>query len=672
MSEASVKDSKLNEFVQGVLGHAEIDEVLDKEPHITTGQAARYVVKSLALLADVKGLFTTKVLIQLILFFPTFLLPWMGKIVTDNVLLSKEIGTTEVRYPPFMNPILEMVEGKDPLQIMVILTTIYVVMLFAFGTRAFGTFTGLHEGKDAATKSENQISDGWSKGGGLLGVAEVMVAVRMTQHMANNLRTRLFHRLTHLPMKVLDDQRIGDSIYRVLYDAAYVPSLTYSMTIIPVFYLISAIVNLYLLQYSYGEVAPELVWIAWIMFPVCIIVTFPLSAIIRRTNQNMRAAGARTTNAMEESLNNIGAVQSLGGSKKETQRVADNSGKAFQRERYSAFMGLSIDAVAGGVFGLAGLYVTILFTNRVIEGIMTPGDFAVLFGIYSGIAGSVFFFGVFWLELQRNIVAIRRVLFFVEYETEEDREVASVLAPISEGVTFENVSFAYDETRNALSDIDLELSMGQLVAFVGPTGAGKTSLAYMIPSLLTPTEGRVLIDGEDVSTVDLDSLRNQVTYVFQEHLLLSESIRSNMLLANPDASDSDIMSALETAGCMDFVEQLPDGIDTVLGRSGDTLSVGQQQRLSIARGLVRDAKILILDEPTAALDPHTENQLVLALQKAAEGRLVIVIAHRLSTIRQADKIVFLEDGSIHDVGSHEELMTHPDGPYRQFVELQNG
>jgi len=190
--------------------------------------------------------------------------------------------------------------------------------------------------------------------------------------------------------------------------------------------------------------------------------------------------------------------------------------------------------------------------------------------------------------------------------------------------------------------------------------------------LLTPTSGRVLIDGEDISQVDLDTLRSQVTYVFQEHLLLSESIRQNLLFANPDATEAEMITALETAGCMEFIDKLPEGINTVLGRSGDTLSVGQQQRLSIARGLVRDAKILILDEPTAALDPHTEGRLVQALQAAAKGRLVIVIAHRLSTIRKADRIVFLENGEIKDVGSHETLMENPDGPYHEFVELQGG
>jgi len=163
-----------------------------------------------------------------------------------------------------------------------------------------------------------------------------------------------------------------------------------------------------------------------------------------------------------------------------------------------------------------------------------------------------------------------------------------------------------------------------------------------------------------------------VTYVFQEHLLLAESIRDNIRFAKPDATEEEIMAALETAGCLEFTEKLPEGIDTVLGRSGDTLSVGQQQRLSIARGLVRDSKILILDEPTAALDPQTENALVNTLHAASADRLIVVIAHRLSTIRRADRIVFLEAGEIRDIGSHEALMNTPDSPYRRFVELQGG
>ena len=163
-----------------------------------------------------------------------------------------------------------------------------------------------------------------------------------------------------------------------------------------------------------------------------------------------------------------------------------------------------------------------------------------------------------------------------------------------------------------------------------------------------------------------------MTYVFQEHLLLSESILDNLQMANPNATEADMRLALENASAQEFVDELPEGIDTILGRSGDTLSVGQKQRLCIARGLIRNTKVLILDEPTAALDPKTENALVQALRQAAKGKLVIVIAHRLSTIRQADRIIFLADGEVKDIGSHEELMTDPNGAYRRFVELQSG
>ena len=192
----------------------------------------------------------------------------------------------------------------------------------------------------------------------------------------------------------------------------------------------------------------------------------------------------------------------------------------------------------------------------------------------------------------------------------------------------------------------------------------------MLPGFLKPTEGQVFFDETDIAKINTDWLRNQVTYVFQEHILFSDSIRDNLLIANPNASEAQMTHSLKIAGGWEFIQELPERLDTVLGKAGNTLSVGQQQRLCIARGLVRNTRILILDEPTAALDPDTENALVNSLKQAAEGRLVIVIAHRLSTIRQATKILFLQDGEILEQGSHTELMEDKAGHYRQFVNLQ--
>ncbi|MCE2461084.1 MAG: ABC transporter ATP-binding protein, partial [Pseudomonadales bacterium] len=303
------------------------------------------------------------------------------------------------------------------------------------------------------------------------------------------------------------------------------------------------------------------------------------------------------------------------------------------------------------------------------EGTMTPGDFFLLFGIFYQMVQSGIDIGGFWIHLQEPVAAMRRVYFFLDYDVEADRK-GMPLPPVRQGVEFENVSFDYPDGRNALNEVNLVLPVGELVAFVGPTGAGKTSLAYLIPAFLTPTRGRVLIDGRDVAHASLDSLRAQIAYVFQEHLLLSETIRENLLLANPQATEAEMYSALETASCLDFIDALPARIDTPLGRSGNTLSVGQQQRLCIARGLIREARILILDEPTAALDPQTENALLGAILRAKRDRLVIVIAHRLSTIRRADRIIFLEKGEVADNDSHDALMADPASRYRRFVELQ--
>ena len=646
------------------------DDRLDTSPDITTREALTVMGRSLHLVAQARELFAGKFVLQLALMLPTLLLPWLAKIVVDNALQGLPFGTTEVAYPPFMTPILSLLEGKDPLGIMATITIIYVVMLVTIGARAGTTQANLLQGQDAATQAEDQLSAGSSTGSGLLGLAEFMVTVRLTQTLANNLRTRLFERLARLPMTALGDQRAGDSMFRVLYDVPMAPDLVYQLTLVPFFMLLSGAVNLYLLQYSYGQVAPELVLIAWLTVPAAFLVTFPFSGALRRTSQNKRAAGAATTNAMEESMSSVAAVQSLGATKQERERFAARSAESFLRERYSIAVIFTCALIAGAALGVAAIYVTILITDRVIDGTMSAGDFATLIGVYYGIVTPAGYFGAYWIKLQEAIAAVRRVFFFLDYESEEDRAGGQVLTDIVEGVRFEGVHFAYPDSSPALIDIDLELAVGEFVAIVGPTGAGKTTLAHLVPALIAPTSGRVLIDGIDAATIDLHSLRGQVSYVFQEHFLLSESIRENLLLANPDASAEQIEDALSTAGCMEFINDLPAGIDTVLGRAGDTLSVGQQQRLSIARGLVRNTRILILDEPTAALDPLTESALVTALRTAAERRLVIVIAHRLSTIRNADRIVFVDGGRIREVGGHDDLMGDASGAYRGFVELQ--
>ena len=277
--------------------------------------------------------------------------------------------------------------------------------------------------------------------------------------------------------------------------------------------------------------------------------------------------------------------------------------------------------------------------------------------------------GTFWIQLQGNAAAVRRVFVFIDMPIETRGDSTVVDNP--QVVKVESASFSYPDGRPAFKNVSMKASRGEFIAIVGPTGAGKTTLAYAIAGYVTPTEGKVTYDGIDITEANTDSLRDAVSYVFQEHMLLSESIRSNLLLVHPEATEQDIKNALRTSGAEDVIESLPLGLDTVLGRSGDTLSVGQKQRLCIARGLIRDTPILILDEPTAALDPATEQLLIEALKGASEDKLVLVIAHRLSTIRQADRIVFLEDGVVQEIGSHDELMDRR-GSYYQFVQLQAG
>ena len=236
---------------------------------------------------------------------------------------------------------------------------------------------------------------------------------------------------------------------------------------------------------------------------------------------------------------------------------------------------------------------------------------------------------------------------------------------------FEKVGFVYPDGRRALTDISFEANMGEIVAIAGPTGAGKTTLAYLIARYHTATEGYIRIDGQDIDDISIDSLRSQITYIFQETETLAISIADNIRYGNPKATMEKVIHFARITGIHDFITSLPEGYETHLGTTNSKLSVGQKQRIAIARGLIRETPILVLDEPTSALDPETEAYLISALQEVAKDRIVIIIAHRLTTIMQADRIVFLEDGKIQEEGTHDALMAKDYGRYKRFVDLQS-
>ena len=644
------------------------DDRVDINPSVTNMEAYRLVRRCLRYLASVKWLFATKVGLAVFGLIPGLLAPWTGKILIDQVILQKPFNDHEVPFPPYFRPFVDFVRDMPPMEIMFTLTLMFLGLMVVFGRGGLGV--PLEQGRDSATQSEGKISEGGSGMSGLFGAIEMLVNIRMNQRLSNGFRTTLFTRLTRLPMKTIDDHRIGDSVYRVMYDAPDLPDVCYAFTLAPFFTIIGALIALYQMGTSYGGVSPEIIWISLAVLPVSFFVTVPLSSLIRRIQQASRASGAATTNSIEESMSNLHAVQSLGGMEREKERVDKNSKESFRRFRHVVLAGIGVGFIAQTITGILAIVVTVIVTNRVIDGGMSPGDYFAMIELALIIGGSGAALGMIWIGVQGQVAAVRRVFFFLDMEVEETTPDLKSLPDIAQGVTFDHVGLSYPNGHRALNNIDLSLNIGELVAIVGPTGAGKTSLAYLIPGYYEPTEGEVRIDGQAIGDTDLNSLREQVSYVYQEHLLLNESIRSNLLLANPDANEADIIKACQTAGAMAFINDLPEGLDTELGQSGDTLSVGQKQRLCIARGLVRNTRILILDEPTAALDPQAENALVRGLRQAAEGRLVIVIAHRLSTIRRADRIVFLEDGEVRDVGSHDTLMADPNSAYRHFIELQ--
>jgi subfamily B ATP-binding cassette protein MsbA len=389
---------------------------------------------------------------------------------------------------------------------------------------------------------------------------------------------------------------------------------------------------------------------------------------------------AETSAIAEEAIGGVRIVKSFAREPYEVGRyetgVERLFGLALERVRVRAIIGPII-----GLIGFSAVAIVLWFGAReVIRGTLTPGQL-VSFLLYTMmIASPIASYTALYSQFQQAIGASERVFELLDTPPEmQDAQGAVPLPPVQGYVRFSGVDFDYQdspgasgggETRKVLEDIDLEAAPGQVVALVGPSGAGKTTLVNLIPRFYDPTAGHVEIDGYDLRSVQMRSLRQQVGIVPQETALFGGTIRDNIAYGRLDASQEEIEQAARAANAHDFVTRLPEGYGTLVGERGLKLSGGERQRVAIARAILKDPRVLILDEATSSLDTQSEQAVQEALDRLMRDRTTFVIAHRLSTIVNAHKIVVLDGGRIVEQGTHAELLAREDGLYRRMYAVQ--
>jgi subfamily B ATP-binding cassette protein MsbA len=417
----------------------------------------------------------------------------------------------------------------------------------------------------------------------------------------------------------------------------------------------------------------KLAWLLLLFVPFIIFSASRIGRRVRHTTRRGQDKLADIQNILHETITGNRIVKAFSMEAWEFARFRNAAQRLF-RANLRSVAAAAISSPLMDIFGAIAIALLLLLgREQIVHGWMTPGIFVAFIIAVFKLYDPVRKFALFHNSFQQALGASSEIFRFMDIRDEvQDRPDASTLPPFSKKISFENVSFCYDSEevqREVLHSINVEVRAGEILALVGSSGAGKSTLVSLIPRFFDVTSGRIAIDGYDVRDVSLSSLRSQIGVVTQETVLFNDTLRNNIAYGQPSVSSTEVESAARAALAHDFIMELPAGYETVIGEKGVRLSGGERQRIAIARALLKNAPILILDEATSALDSESEALVQSALHNLMTGRTVVVIAHRLSTVRRADRIVVLENGTIADIGSHEELMQKL-GTYRRLYDLQ--
>ncbi|UCH91021.1 MAG: ABC transporter ATP-binding protein [Nitrospirota bacterium] len=490
-------------------------------------------------------------------------------------------------------------------------------------------------------------------GQGVLSMVHSYLTALASQHVMADFRTYVFSHLHRLSLNFFARRRTGELISRLMNDVGVIQNLLTETPVDALKHLVTIIGGVgFLLVMNW-----RLCLLILVLLPLLAIVARIFGKRLKALSMKIQDQTAHVTTLIEEVISGIREVKSfVQGQREEARFRLGVEGLLATTMQRTAVLAIFVPVITFFTFVMA-IGVLWYGGKQVIEGQLSPGElfaFVLFAGILIGPFGSA---ARIFSQVKEVQGAMTRVFELLDTPLDiQDGPNAQPLVPIRGDVQFDEVQFSYEKRPPVLESVSFSIKAGECVALVGPTGAGKTTIINLLHRFYDPTKGRVLIDGHDVKSIQLDSLYHQLALVPQETFLFGGSIMDNIRYGRWEAADADVLEASQRANAHEFIQALPSGYETVLGEKGVNLSGGQRQRVAIARALLKDPKILILDEATSALDSHSESLVQGALTELMKGRTTLMIAHRFSSIQRADRILVLHRGTIIEEGGHEALL----------------
>nr|WP_294932221.1 ABC transporter transmembrane domain-containing protein [uncultured Flavobacterium sp.] len=499
----------------------------------------------------------------------------------------------------------------------------------------------------------------------------ISLFVNFTENSLSNIRFALYENLVKLPMSFYSQKRVGELNSRISADISQLQD-TFTTTIAEFLRQFILIIGGFVIL---GSISPKLTLMMLAIVPIVAVAAVIFGRFIRKYGKKTQDKVAESQVIVEETLQGISNVKAFANEWYEIQRYKNKIKEivkiAIKGGQYRGyFASFIILCLFGCVVAVVWYGITLTIKGEV-EGV---GDL-ISFVLYTTFIGASFGgIAEMYAQIQKAVGATERVFELLEETPEEinANQKGALVEKIKGNVAFKNVAFSYPSRKEVevLKDVNFSAEFGQKIAIVGPSGAGKSTISSLLLRFYDITSGEILVDGKSIYDYDLENLRGNMSIVPQDVILFGGTIRENIAYGKPDASDEEIMLAAKQANALNFVEGFPEKFETLVGERGVKLSGGQRQRIAIARALLKNPSILILDEATSSLDSESEKLVQEALEVLMEGRTSIIIAHRLSTIRNADKILVLDNGKITEEGTHQELINLENGIYKNLSNLQ--